>query len=243
MKKLLVLTAAVCMLLPLSCKKDNSNKKTESNKYNGHEFVDLGLPSGLKWATCNLGAATPEEFGDYYAWGETEPYYNGDSRAKEADWKSGKEAGYMWNSYKWSDNSGVEFSKYVSNSDNDNIVLEESDDAARAALGSHWRIPTLADWQELKDKCTWAWITLSEVEGYEVTSKTTGVSIFLPASCHRYGKQIYDYGDYAGSGMYWTSNLVPNRTDYAYSWRMEDGQNGLGTTFRFYGYTIRAVAE
>ena len=107
-----------------------------------HEYVDLGLPSGLKWATCNVGADSPEKYGDYFAWGET--------KAKSC---------YDWSTYKWCNGSNSTLTKYNTNSeygtDPDNkTVLEPEDDAAYVNLGGGWRMPTQGDWQELKDKCT-----------------------------------------------------------------------------------------
>ena len=126
-------------------------------KYNGHEWVDLGLPSGLKWATCNVGADKPEECGNYYAWGETETK---SEYTKEncATWR--KVLG---------DISGD--SRY---------------DAARRNWGGSWRMPTAAECQELVDNCTWTWITQGRRKGYRVTGKN-GNSIFLPATGWYYG--------------------------------------------------------
>ena len=111
------------------------------------EFVDLGV--SVKWATCNLGASKPEDFGDYYAWGETEPYY--DALGDPIIWKEGKDDGYKWSSYSWcKDGEYTSLTKYNTVEKFgvvDNMaVLEEADDAARAKLGGNCRIPTDAEW-------------------------------------------------------------------------------------------------
>ena len=132
-------------------------RTTESN---GHEYVDLGLPSGLKWATCNVGASSPEQYGDYYAWGEIETkgeYSNENSKAR------GKSIG---------DISG-----------NSNY------DVARAKWGGNWRMPTMEELEELNSKCTWQWTTQKGINGYKVTGPN-GNSIFLPAAGCRDGSSL-----------------------------------------------------
>lgn len=127
------------------------------NSYiNGHEYVDLGLPSGLKWATCNVGANKPEDYGNCYAWGETgtkSKYYSNNS----------KTYGKQMNDIKGN-------SQY---------------DAARANWGGTWRLPTKAELEDLNNKCTWKWTTQNGVNGYKVTGPN-GNSIFLPAAGYRY---------------------------------------------------------
>ena len=103
---------------------------------NGHEYVDLGLPSRIKWATCNVGATTPEEYGDYFAWGETEPKDN-----------------YDWSTYKWCNESNATMTKYCTDSSygtvDNKTVLELEDDAAYVNWGGNWRMPTKAELDEL----------------------------------------------------------------------------------------------
>lgn len=170
--------------------------KQANHIHNGHEYVDLGLPSGTLWATCNVGALKPEDYGDYYAWGETE------TKSK-----------YSWNTLKYcTSRSGHHFSKYVTDSkygtlDNKN-VLDLSDDAAHANWGGSWRMPTDAEWTELKEKCKWAWTSLSGHNGYKVTSKLNGKTIFLPAAGYRYGTSLYSPGGY---WSYWSSSLYADR--------------------------------
>ena len=136
------------------------------------ESVDLGL--SVKWATCNVGANKPEEYGDYYAWGETEP----------KDF-------YFWSTYKYCDGAYKSLTKYTDSacgkdgfSDNKS-VLDPEDDVAHVKWGGNWRIPTKDELEELRTKCTWTSTTLNGVKGYSVTSNVDGYtdrSIFLPAT-------------------------------------------------------------
>lgn len=132
-------------------------------KYNGHAYVDLGL--SVKWATCNVGASSPEEYGNYYAWGETttKSSYTEDN----------------------SKTDGVSMSS--------SIAGDASYDAARANWGGTWRLPTASESQELIDNCTWTWTTQGGKNGYKVTSEKNGNSIFLPAAGCRYSMTLY-YG-------------------------------------------------
>lgn len=127
------------------------NAQNAENVVNGHEYVDLGLPSGLKWATCNVGAKTPEQCGNYYAWGETKP--------KEE--------------YKQS--NSLTCGKQM-----DDISGNAQYDAATANWGGDWRMPTYTEMTELNNKCTWEWTKQNGVKGYKVTGPN-GNSIFLPA--------------------------------------------------------------
>lgn len=169
---------------------------------NGHEYVDLGLPSGIKWATCNVGATEPWEYGGYYAWGETE-----------------EKNKYDWNTYKWgylinvATSSQSEFvTKYcVDNEYNDGkgifdnkIILDLEDDVAYLKWGGEWRIPTLKEQKELLDNCSWEWSTIKGVNGYKVTG-VNGNSIFLPAAGICVGENIIlinIYGNYISSTLH-----------------------------------------
>ena len=168
------------------------------------EYVDLGLPSGLKWAKCNLGASKPSDYGDYYAWGETAP-----------------KADYTWATYKWMQ-SGQSKLKYITkytiadgetgaiwydssgNFIGDNkTVLDAADDAATQQLGSPWRMPTVDEITELLDKCTWTWTTQDGVNGCQVDGPN-GNSIFLPATGFVNDTALINKGD---EGYYWSSSL------------------------------------
>jgi len=185
---------------------------------NKHEYVDLGL--SVNWATCNVGAEKPEEYGDYYAWGETAPYYVKNAGTDdELQWRKGKEAGYDWKSY---------FDiKTIEPTDYDDIVtfwyyntqekkvIEYYHDAATTNWGGEWRMPRQAEFEELinPDNCTWTWTTMNGVNGYRVTSKKPGYegnSIFLPAA-----------GGYSGTdsklrdayGWYWSGSIDDKTSD------------------------------
>ena len=133
---------------------------------NGHEYVDLGLPSGLKWATCNVGASLPEEYGDYYAWGEIE------TKSEYIEDNSKTHGKSM------SDISG-------------NAMY----DVARSKWGGSWRLPTEKELEELKNNCKWEWTTQNGKKGCKVTGPN-GNSIFLPAAGFRGGSSLYLAGEY-----------------------------------------------
>ena len=185
--------------------------------------VDLGL--SVKWATCNVGASKPEEYGDYFAWGETEPYYNGDSQ-NPTGWKSGKSSGYWWSSYKYCKGGPTTMTKYCNNSSygfigftDSKTVLDPEDDVAHVNWGGDWRMPTKAEFDELRNtsNCTWTWTTENGVNGYKVVSKKSGYEgnyIFLPAAGCRDGTDL----NYVGSGgIYWSSSLYTDYPSYAYN--------------------------
>ena len=192
---------------------------------NGHEWVDLGLPSGLKWATCNVGATTPEGYGDYFAWGETSPKND-----------------YSWSTYKYCNGSETSLTKYNTSSDfgtvDDKTLLEFSDDAARANWGGKWRMPTNSEVIELNDNCSWTWTTQNGVSGYRVTSKTNGNSIFLPEAGYRGGTSVYNVGSH---GHYWSSSLYESEPNYADGLYFNSGYVNWGYGSRYYGNTVRAV--
>ena len=203
------------------------------------EYVDLGL--SVKWATCNLGATKPSDYGHYYAWGETEP-----------------KAEYTWATYKWmqaGQSDWKHITKYtVADGQTEGIwydaggtfigdnktTLEAADDAATRKLGSPWRMPTLVEIRELLDanNCTWTWTTQDGKNGYEVKSKTNGNSIFLPAAGYRGGSALY----YAGSGGYfWSCSLDAARSYCARNLGFDSGARGWYHNPRFYGFSVRPV--
>ena len=200
--------------------------------------VDLGL--SVCWAACNIGAATPEDYGDFYAWGETEPYYESLS---PLTWKSGKEYGYDWPSYKWCNESSTKLIKYNYNSyygsvDN-KTVLEQDDDVAHTLLGGNWRMPTDDEWTELRQKCSWKWTTQNGVKGRLVTGPN-GNSIFLPATGFRSSINWWSAGD---AGYYWSSTLYSK--DPRVAWGVDPWHDIVdrGTSDRCKGQAIRPVTE
>ncbi|MBO7132784.1 MAG: DUF1566 domain-containing protein [Bacteroidales bacterium] len=184
---------------------------------NGHTYIDLGLPSGLLWATCNVGANAPEEYGDYFAWGETTP--------KET---------YNWDTYKYYDGS---VTKYTGS---DSLtILEASDDAATANWGAGWRMPTADEMRELQDYCIVVWTEQNGVNGRKFTGPN-GNSIFLPAAGYRIDSEL----DNAGSdGYYWSSSLSSGNTDRAWHLYFYSGNYYMSNRYRYYGFTVRAVCQ
>lgn len=193
---------------------------------NGYEWVGLGLPSGVKWATCNVGALTPEGYGGYYAWGETE-----------------EKNVYDWSTYKLCSGNQYALTKYSTNSSygvvDDKTVLEPEDDVARAKLGERWRVPTLEEQQELLDCCVWQWTALNGVNGYKVTGPS-GYSIFLPAAGNRYGAEVNGRGEH---GNYFSSSLSSYGCNAACYMLFGNGNRNWGSSPRYYGYSVRPVCK
>ena len=142
-------------------------KQKIGNAINGHGYVDLGLPSGLKWATCNVGADAPESYGDYYQWGEVTTHYSAGGNTDNPTWKDGYSAGYNWSTYKWCNGSDKTLTKYVPQSKasdygyegfyDDKVTLEKADDVASQTWGGSWVVPTPAQQEELYNECYWVW--------------------------------------------------------------------------------------
>lgn len=183
-----------------------------------YEAVDLGLPSGLLWAASNIGAARPEDYGIYFAWGETS--------AKTC---------YEWSTYRYCDGSKTALTKY--SADDGLMELLSADDAAAALGGGDWRMPTKADWSELISACTWSRTSLNGVVGYKVESKSNGNSIFLPAAGEFWNEKCYFAGE---NGWYWSSSLYDG--DATLAWTMSYSRGaGVNGNQRDTGRSIRAV--
>ena len=191
-------------------------------------YVDLNLPSGTLWATCNVGADTPEGYGDYFAWAETQP----------KDY-------YYWNTYQYS-NGGYDYGEeefypyltkyYFYNVNYDLTTLLPEDDAAAANWGADWRMPKKDEWQELLDNTTVTWTTQNGVNGRLFTA-SNGNSLFLPAA----GSRSYSSLNYAGSsGRYWSSSLYTDERN-AWELRFSSGTPSLGIGGRYCGQSIRPV--
>ena len=195
---------------------------------NGRVWVDLGLPSGLKWATCNVGASSSSDYGNYYAWGETSTKSN-----------------YDWSTYRYCNGSYNSLTKYNTDPSygtvDNRTRLEMSDDAARANWGGSWRMPTDAEWTELKNNCNWTWMTQGGINGYKVTSRTNGNSIFLPAAGYRLWGSLYSAGSY---GIYWSSSLDSDTPDYARNVIFDSGGvSRISCDARCPGDSVRPVSE
>ncbi len=195
---------------------------------NGYYYVDLGLPSGLKWAACNVGATKPEEYGNHYAWGETST-----------------KSTYDWSTYKWCNGSESTLTKYNTSGSygtvDNKTVLDLEDDAAAVNWGGAWRMPTDAEWTELRDNCTWTWTSNyngTGVAGRIVTSNINGNSIFLPAAGYRDYVDLY----FAGyDGDYWSSSLYTVNPGNAWSvYFISDGVDRY-SNYRYYGLSVRPV--
>ena len=208
-------------------------------------YVEMG--DGLKWATCNLGASKPEEEGDYYAWGETKPYY---TNLNPLTWKEGRPYyGYECNTHFIFDDTGFKSIKYSLK--DKKLVLEPADDAARATYGGKWRIPTEAEWTALTNENNYTWVKGQKngVEGYTVTSKVKGYegnSIFLPLTRHFIGATLMKKAFTPG---YWSST-IQEKQNYA-DWDLSAQHFEFTTSSspvsksegRYLGYPIRAVSD
>jgi uncharacterized protein (TIGR02145 family) len=196
------------------------------------DYIDLGLPSGTLWATCNVGAQNPWDYGDYFAWGETEPkdYYSSDT-------------------YKYANGDSYKLTKYCSKSDygnngfTDNLtVLEADDDAATVNWGSGWRMPTQAEFQELYDNCDWEWTSDYKgtgIAGRIVKSCNNSNSIFFPAAGYR--KDSY-LGSVGSLGYYWSSSFDTYSPYDGRSLSFASGHMNTDSWYnRYYGYSVRAV--
>lgn len=203
--------------------------ENQNNSIDGHEYVDLGLPSGTLWATCNVGASTPEGYGGYYAWGEIKGNLEGKNY-------------FDWGTYQWCNGSWTTFTKYCTTSDDgyvDNKTeLDLSDDVARQKWGENWRIPSKEQINELINECTSEIACPNGVYGRIITSKRNGNSIFLPAAnSWRYG------GTTSGnSGYYWSRTLGDGSSTFAYSiFFYQDPSISNIISFREEGHCIRPV--
>jgi len=176
-------------------------------------FVDLGLPSGTKWADRNVGASGPEEYGLYFSWGNVDGHVYSD--------------GSGFSSANYSNTTGSSLST--------NIPTNKTYDAARKYCGSAWRMPTSSEWQELINYCNYSTSTLNGVSGMLLVSKNNGKSIFLPYGGYNAGSSSGSWYDYWSSTISSTSGCA-----YAIEWR--GGSFNLPYNInRFYGFTIRPV--
>ena len=192
-------------------KKDTTQSLPVSGQIAGHDYIDLGLPSGTLWATYNVGATKPTEFGDYFAWGETEP--------KDV---------YDWNTYKYAKVSLTEdvlqkwqldtLTKYNTGKEypgtiDDFTTLLPEDDAATANWGGEWRMPTNEELKELTENCEFNWAEINGVSGTKFTAKN-GNFVFFPAAGYRYNSRIIN--SVGINGVYWSSSLFEEEDDDAY---------------------------
>lgn len=195
-----------------------------------NDYVDLGL--SVKWANWNVGASKPEEYGDYFAWGETSPKSN-----------------YSWSSYRWCKADANKLTKYCNNRDygyngyTDKLTtLLPEDDAARVNWGGKWRIPTDEEWTELRKNCTWTWTTLNGVKGRKVTSNMPGYTdkwIFFPFAGYRSGSNLYG----VNSGYYCSSYFATNNPSMASGMFIDAGNAYILGSSRKEGVSVRPVSK
>ena len=203
------------------------------------EYVDLGL--SVKWATCNLGASKPTEYGGYYQWAGTKDV--SDRKIKlgwsNCPYHTGSDGDSGWTKYNMNPSYGTVDNK---------TVLEAMDDAASVAIGGKWRMPTDEEWTELRntDNCSWTWTTIDGVNGCKVQSKKSGYTdnwIFLPAAGYRYEGRLKNVGS---QGQYWSSSLFTGDLLYmynAYEMLFYSGYVGWFGIFRYHGLSVRPVSE
>ena len=204
------------------------SKKLTTTKTDTPQFVDLGLPSGLKWAKCNIGAEKETDYGYYFQWGDIVDKSNSD---------------YSWESYKYCNDSNTTLTKYCTNNSYGTIdnktTLEPEDDAATQIMGGDWRMPTMDDFIELLDNTTNEWTQVNGVDGYKFTG-TNGNSIFIPASGRRSGSWF----DRQGSvGYVWSSSLD---TSYPLSaWYLYFNSDNVDTNslYRDHAFVVRGVMD
>ena len=225
MKKILFL---LCALLSIGASAQVSDSGPRKASANGHEYVDLGLPSGTLWATHNIGATNPEDYGNYYAWGETTT-----------------KSTYNWSTYKYSNGSNTTLTKYCTSSSygtvDNKTELELSDDAAYVNWGKNWRMPSDDQFTELINSSytTTTWTTVNGVYGRKITSKSNGNSIFLPAAGNHSGTWFYDAGSYGG---YWSRTLDTSSPNAASNLGFDSSSiSSYSVSSRFLGRSVRPV--
>lgn len=219
----------VAAMVGVACTPDDELKENENNSGDNKnpqeaipEAVDLGL--SVKWATFNVGASNPEESGDFYAWGETEP-----------------KSDYSWETYKWWNKSDRTLTKYA---DDEKFVLDPEDDVAHVKWGGDWRIPSIEEFNELIENCNWKWTIQNEIKGYKVTSLKSGyegVSLFFPAAGFMSPlTNLTSVGEY---GSYSSSSLYTENSDRGSGWYFEISSNSILSGFceKYIGYTVRPV--
>ena len=197
-----------------------------------YEYIDLGLPSGLKWAKCNVGAKKETEYGDYFMWGSAKPNTKTTCNWMKNPFNNGSDScdEEYFNAHKseWLDHSAT---------------LKLQYDAARTNMGGDWRMPTEAEIQELIDNTDSEWVedfNGSGVNGGKLTSKANGNSIFIPASGYRSVSSFYGQGNY---GYVWSSSLYAVGPDYAWDLYFGSGYAMAGSLSRSFGFVVRGVME
>ena len=239
--KMLALTAVVMMSVAFTaCSSDDNDSKPNPDAF---EYVDLGLPSGTKWATCNVGANKPEQSGNYYAWGEIKTKKN-----------------YDWSTYKWMEKGKANWkniNKYtvpdkqtdaiwysdqtISSFKGDNKkILEDEDDVATVKLGKPWRTPTKDELQELISECNWAWINDNDKKGFEIKSRRNNNKIFMPVAGFRKDSEILSAGNV---GFYMSKSIDTNNSSKCEYLNLNIVKSFISQESRCFGYLVRPVRK
>ncbi len=198
-----------------------SNRDTSlEGSINGHKWIDLGLPSGLRWAEYNIGATLPEELGEYFAWGETQP---------KSDYSAVSSITYKV-PYETLQKNGIV---------DESGTLTKNHDAAHTSWGGSWRMPTEDEFEELITACNWNFATFNGVNGYLVRGPN-GKSIFLPAASFMQNTSIENVGEF---GDYWSSSIIKDLAGVACSLGYSSKSFGRRRYARYAGRTIRPVTD
>ena len=232
-KAIAALMLMIVMIVAVACKPDDDPNNGGGNGSDGFipEYVDLGLPSGTLWATCNLGAITPEGYGDYFSWGDSIP-----------------KVIYDWGNYKYCKGDYDKLTKYCCNSYygydgfNDTLtVLEAVDDAASINWGNGWRMPTCAEWEELFQYTQVSAVKDSVYNLYGILCTSLNdatLSVFLPSAGERYDAGLYGYNRY---GSYWSSTLDTELSSRSVYFYFDWDEMRMAHYYRYYGRSVRPV--
>ena len=228
---------------------DNGGGGSKGKAPKGVEAVDLGLPSGTKWANMNIGASHPEDYGDYFQWGETTPCTD---HSEDLDLYSNYTPGGVVFSGTSYEDFGTEKDPMFADGTltkeviNDWYSIPHGDiagiakyDAARANWGGKWKMPTKTQWNELEEYCTWTWTEINGMKGYNVKSNKNGNSIFLPAAGIRTRKWLEDAGTYL---WYWSST-ISNSLGSAWGYDYNSSDYHGGADDRNDGHSVRPVEK
>jgi uncharacterized protein (TIGR02145 family) len=219
------------------CAQENEVYYKPFDPYNGHEYVDLGLPSGTKWATMNVGASSETDYGLYFQWGDAQGY-----TADQVGFGDDKKY-FGWKDYKYGNGTSspgaTGMTKY--NNTDHLVTLEASDDAVAVAWGGSWRMPTEAEFTELLDNTNKQWTTVDGVKGYKFTHKNDASKyVFLPAAgeCDS-GSVNYENID----SNYWSSSLNTSSVYYGRYLKFNNGECNMNNASRSYGFSVRGVVR
>ena len=221
-----MLSIAILILVMLSCEKDKVYDDDSPELNVNHDYVDLGL--SVKWATTNIGAQKAEDYGNYFAWGETK-----------------SKTTYDWTTYKFCNGAAKTITKYNAYSEYGIVdslyALELDDDVAHIRWGGNWRMPTFQECKELIDSCTCTWTDINGVNGYMFSSNRKGYedcSIFLPASGHIYGTNTFNVGAWA---YYPSSSLSGPDMSSTIHFKEDRESPNIFVGYRYCGFPVRPV--